>query len=462
MNTTSPNPHEDSSSHQTPLANGTPGTTPNPMPSTDREPTAVRDHAPNLHAGTGLRPGTPGEATERGGTPGEAGRGGGLRWDAGRLARVTLMRVADAGDGVMGRLVAAYGPEGALGQVRSGRLDPGFVEDLTARKGRPPDIDRILGAWRARLPAADPIADLTEGEHLGARLIVPGDLEWPTQLDDLGAERPLGLWLHGNADLRFSCLRSVAVVGSRAATPYGTHVAAELGAGLSEAGWTVISGGAYGVDAAAHRGALAGAARTVAVLACGTDIAYPAANQDLFSAIRGRGVVVSECPLGVRPTRLRFLVRNRIIAALSRGTVVVEAALRSGALNTAGHAISLRRHLAAVPGPVTSENSAGCHRLIRRAEAVCVTSARELIELVGAIGEDLAPEPRGPVLPRDALDDETRSVLEAVPARLGTGPATIAVTAGVDLLTVLRCLGALAAAGYVERVDRGWRLRRGK
>ncbi|WP_248960572.1 DNA-processing protein DprA [Sphaerisporangium perillae] len=389
----------------------------------------------------------------------DPGRRRGSRRDAGRLARVTLMRVADAGDGVMGRLVTEYGPEGALGQVRRGRLDPGFVEELSSKKNRAPDLDRRLSAWRARLPGADPVADLTEGERMRARLIVPGDLEWPTQLDDLGPDRPLGLWLHGDADLRFSCLRSVAVVGSRAATPYGGHVAAEFGAGLAEGGWTVISGGAYGVDAAAHRGALAGSAPTIAVLACGIDIAYPAGNHDLFAAIRRNGVIVSECPLAVRPTRPRFLVRNRVIAALSRGTVVVEAALRSGALNTASHAVALRRHLAAVPGPVTSENSAGCHRLIRRAEAVCVTSVRDVIELVGAMGDDLAPEPRGPVLPRDALDDETRSVLEAVPARIGTGPATIAVAAGVDLMTVLRCLGALAAAGYVERVDRGWRLR---
>lgn len=402
-------------------------------------------------------PGGIGDSVRSGGIGGPDGAD--LRVDPGRLARATLMRVADAGDGVMGRLVAGYGPEGALGQVRRGHLDPDFVNELTHGKGRPPDLDRILAAWRARLAAADPVGDLTEGDRLGARLVVPGDLEWPTQLDDLGAESPLGLWLHGDADLRFSCLRSVAVVGSRAATPYGAHVAAELGVGLSDAGWTVVSGGAYGVDAAAHRGALAGAAQTVAVLACGTDIAYPTANQDLFAAIRSRGLIVSESPLGVRPTRPRFLVRNRVIAALTRCTVVVEAAVRSGALNTAGHAVSLRRHLAAIPGPVTSENSAGCHRLIRSAAAVCVTSAREVIELAGALGDDLAPESRGPVLPRDELDDETRSVLEAVPARLGAGPATIAVDAGVDLMTVMKCLGALAAAGYVERLDRGWRLR---
>jgi DNA processing protein len=140
--------------------------------------------------------------------------------------------------------------------------------------------------------------------------------------------------------------------------------------------------------------------------------------------------------------------------------VVVEAAVRSGALNTACHASALRRHLAAVPGPVTSENSVGCHRLIRRAEAVCVTTTREVIELMAAIGDDLSPEPRAPVLPRDRLDAGSRSVLEAVPARSGAGPATIAVSAGVDLMTALSHLGALAAAGYVERTDLGWRLRR--
>jgi DNA processing protein len=382
------------------------------------------------------------------------------------------MRLTEPGDAVMGRLVASYGPEAAIGQIRDGALDPEFTRwfvsshrrgsgesqggQLTAR------LDRMLASWSARLETADPAKDLAEGEWGGARLVVPGDPGWPTQLDDLGDSRPHALWLHGEADLRFSCLRSVAVVGSRAATPYGTHVAAEFGAGLGERQWTVISGGAYGVDGAAHRGALAGETPTVAVLACGTDVAYPSAHHQLFAAVRSQGLLVSECPMGAHPTRPRFLVRNRIIAALSRGTVVIEAAVRSGALNTAGHAIALNRHLAAVPGPVTSENSAGCHRLIRQGAAACVTTPEEMIELVGAMGADLVPEPHGPVLPRDQLDPETRRVLEAMPARAGAGPATIAADAGVDLETVLSCLGGLAAAGYVERGSRGWRLRPGR
>ncbi|WP_343950517.1 DNA-processing protein DprA [Nonomuraea longicatena] len=320
-------------------------------------------------------------------------------------------------------------------------------------------MGKRLAAWQARIGAVRPEADLEAAARLGVRLLVPGVTEWPTQLDQLGYSAPIGLWACGDADLRNACLRSVGVVGSRAATAYGTHVAGEFGAGLSEAGWTVVSGGAYGIDAAAHRGALAADSPTVAVLACGVDVCYPSAHEDLFALIRSQGVLISECPPGVHPTRARFLIRNRLIAALSRGTLVVEAALRSGALNTAGHAVALRRHLAAIPGPVTSETSAGCHRLLRERKAVCVTTPDELIDLVGLIGDDLAPAPRGPVLPRDTLSPTARSVLDAVPSRQGAGPATIAVAAGVDLATAVSALGALAAAGFIDRTPKGWRLR---
>ncbi|MEU4829273.1 DNA-processing protein DprA [Streptosporangium sp. NPDC023615] len=425
-----------------------------------------------------------------------------------RLARLVLMRLAEPGDAAMGALVASRGPEGAVALVGEGAVDaelahrlidgaphphdpeagsrgnePSRQDTRASRQGMRPSsasagggggsgpgrdgrfaaraarLDRTITSWAARLRTADPERDLAEGERIGARLVIPGDAEWPTQLDDLGAFRPYALWVYGDADLRFSCLRSVAVVGSRAATPYGAHVASEFGAGLSEKGVGVVSGGAHGIDGAAHRGALACEAPTVAVLACGADVAYPSAHQQLFAAIRARGVLVSESPLGAHPTRPRFLVRNRLIAALSRGTVIVEAAVRSGALNTAGHAVALNRHLAAVPGPVTSEASIGCHRLIRQGRATCVTGPEEVIELIGAMGTDLAPEPRGPVLPRDGLDPESRRVVEVMPTRVGVGPATIAVAAGVDLDTALSCLGGLAAAGYVERVSRGWRLR---
>lgn len=320
-------------------------------------------------------------------------------------------------------------------------------------------LEQRLSAWRARLLTADAAADLAAGEAHGARLVLPGDMEWPTQLDDLGETRPLGLWVHGSADLRFSCLRSVAMVGARAATAYGVHVATSVATELSAAGWAIVSGGAYGVDGAAHRGALAGESPTIVVLACGVDFCYPKGHHDLFAVVREQGALISECPPGVHPTRARFLVRNRVIAALSRGTVVVEAALRSGALNTANHALTLRRYLGAVPGPVTSECSAGCHQLLRQGKAVCVTNAEEVIDLMGAIGDDLAPQRRGPVLPRDALSPTTRAVLDAVPSRGGAETATIAVAAGVAMDTALSCLGALAAAGYIQRCPRGWRTR---
>ncbi|MFI6709744.1 DNA-processing protein DprA [Nonomuraea sp. NPDC050478] len=367
-------------------------------------------------------------------------------------ARAALMRAADAGDTVMGALVSHLGAVQALQAVRERAAPPGFAlaEELAGR----------FQSWHARLAACDPAADLEAGERAGARLVIPGDAEWPTQLDALGSGRPLGLWLHGTADLRFSCLRSVAVVGARAATSYGVHVAAQFGIGLSEAGWTVVSGGAFGVDGAAHRGALAAGGPTVVVLACGVDYCYPAEHRSLFAGARDRGVLVSECPPGVRPTRSRFLIRNRVIAALSRGTLVVEAALRSGALNTAGHALTLDRHLGAVPGPITSALSDGCHRLLRERKAVCVTTPEEMIELVGVMGDDLAPALRAPALPRDSLPEQTKRVLDAVPARISAGPATIAVTAGVDLNTALSALGSLAATGYIERTAGGWRARR--
>lgn len=374
-------------------------------------------------------------------------------------ARAVLMRTADAGDALMGRLVARYGAIGAVEAVRARALPSEFVA-REAQRDRAIKLDQRLSTWHARLVAAQPAADLAAGEEARARLVVPGDPEWPSQLDQLGPGSPLGLWVHGSADLRFSCLRSVAVVGARAATSYGAHVAAEFGLGFSEAGWTVISGGAYGVDGAAHRGALAAESPTVVVLACGVDIAYPSGHVELFAAARRQGVVISECPPGVHPTRARFLVRNRLIAALSRGTVVVEAAVRSGALNTAGHALQLNRHLAAVPGPVTSAMSAGCHRLLRERKAVCVTTPEEMIDLMGVIGEDVAATPRSPAVPRDALNEVTRKVLDAVPTRGGAGPASIALSAGVPLDTALSALGGLAAAGYVERVEKGWRVRR--
>jgi DNA processing protein len=230
-----------------------------------------------------------------------------------------------------------------------------------------------------------------------------------------------------------------------------------MAAVLVERGLSVISGGAYGIDAHAHRGALAGDGLTVAVLAGGLQYCYPRGHADLFGVIATEGLLVSECPPDQAPTRPGFLVRNRLIAALSRGTVVIEAALRSGALNTARHARELGRPVMAVPGPVTSEQSAGCHELIRDYGAMCVTRAADVIEHLDPSGDDGGYGPqRGAAIARDHLDPVSTAVLEQVPVRGGRGPASIAIRAGVDLDTAVRTLGLLAAAGYVQRHERGW------
>lgn len=364
-----------------------------------------------------------------------------------QMARLLLSRVAEPADTALAHAIATLGPNETVARLRAGTL---------AHRG--------LVNLRARLAVASPERDLAAGASFGARFIIPGDDEWPEQLDDLahadGGEAgvPLGLWLRGPGNLRELCGRSVAVVGSRASTAYGEYVAGELGIGLAERMWTVVSGGAYGIDGTAHRGALAGNGSTIAVLACGVDIAYPRGHSALIDEIAQTGLVVSEWPPGCAPMRYRFLVRNRVIAALTAGTVVVEAQLRSGALSTANRARALDRYVMAVPGPVTSTMSAGTNQLLRQPDVHCVTGVGDVVELVGAMGTDLAPQLALPSDPRDDLDETSRRVLDAVPVRRAAGPASIAVTAGIAPAYVLRALGGLAARGFVERVDAGWRL----
>jgi DNA processing protein len=372
-----------------------------------------------------------------------------------REARALLTCLAEPGDRLLGELLRGNEPAAVVAAIMAGRL-PASMN----RPDRDPGaVTRGLRRWAARAAATPDGPGLAAWQRRGVRLACPGDPEWPTQLDVLGDAGPYALWLRGSADLRFGCLRSVAVVGSRAATGYGTHVAAEVAATLGEHGYAVVSGGAYGIDGAAHRGVLATEGRTFAVLASGIDRPYPEGHARLFDDVAAHGALVSEWPPGRRPSRHGFLVRNRVIAALTRGTVVIEAGLRSGALSTARHARDLCRPLMAVPGPVTSAASAGCHEIIRNWGAVCVTGGEDVLDCVGVAGEHTAAPRHGPVLPRDDLDPQQALVLDAVPARGGAGPATIAAAAGVDTDTAIRCLGALAAGGFVTRCDRGWTTR---
>jgi DNA processing protein len=366
-----------------------------------------------------------------------------------RLARVALGRLGEPGDPRITRKVQQ------LGAVR-------LYHELC---NDDPRLDLAADA-AARREGLDPADELERAARQGIRFVIPGDPEWPGGLDDLDLVQdlhrrggaPLGLWLRGPLRLDELCRRSMAVVGSRSATTYGASVAGQLGADLAGVGVSVVSGAAYGIDQAAHRGALSGGGPTVAVLACGVDRAYPSAHRQLLDYVAETGLVVSEAPPGSAPTRLRFLSRNRLIAALTVGTVVVEAAVRSGALNTASWAGLLNRLVMGVPGPVTSAPSEGVHELIRSGAATLVTRGTDVLELVSPIGSHALTLVRGPERPADRLPEVDRQVLDSVPVVAAVPAASIARTAGLAEPTVRAALERLRTAGLVERGRSGWRL----
>lgn len=357
--------------------------------------------------------------------------------DEDRLARVALSFLAEPKHSTVCAELAGSGAVATLASIRRGRLST--QEDLTVRLG---GLD-----LRALVAAVD---------RSGARVVVPDDDDWPSALDRL-AEPPYCLYVRGAADLAQVADRAVAVVGSRAATEYGEAVARDLAEGLAARGWAVVSGMAYGVDVAAHRGALASEGVTVAVLACGVDRAYPSAHRRVIEAVAETGAVVSEVPPGAVPFPSRFIARNRIIAALGRATVVVEASLRSGSRSTASEALRLHRPVGAVPGPVTSMMSAGCHALVRSGSAVVVTDVAEVLELAAPIGEGLLDPRVGASRDTDVLGPAERAVLAALPLRGAAVPAAVAVAAGVSEPAVRSALGVLDALGFVVRAGEGWR-----
>ncbi|MEJ5945348.1 DNA-processing protein DprA [Pseudokineococcus basanitobsidens] len=387
-----------------------------------------------------------------------------------RWARAAWSRLAEPGDAVAAALRTALGPVGALALVLAGGADDAVpaLERATASPRARAALRTGLERWRTRLPGLDPRRDADVVARLGGRVVVPGDDEWPRRLGDLGDACPPCLWVRGAGRLGPLVERSAALVGSRAASAYGEHVAGELAAGLAEQHVTVVSGGAFGIDAAAHRAALAVGGATVAVLACGVDRAYPVAHEPLLARIAAEHVVVSEQPPGSAPTRWRFLERNRLVAAGSGAVVVVEAAWRSGALSTATRAAALLRPLGAVPGPVTSSTSAGCHRIMRELQATCVTEAADVVELVDAA--DGAARPRGGPAdpprhrPLEGLEGDDLRVADALPVRRGAPAASVARAAGLTEREVVAALGRLSLSGHADQVgadERGSLWRRG-
>ena len=396
------------------------------------------------------------------------------------LARAYLSRVAEPANVAVWALVHSCGPIVAAAAIRDGSA-PRAVADAT----------------EARRTSIDPHADLDAAERCGARLVVPESNDWPhfalsalerTGLALLAADArgeprrradagepipPLALWVRGAGELESVGVRAAAFVGSRAATPYGEQIAAELAFGVARRGVAVVSGGAYGIDAAAHRAALSADGQTVLISAGGLDRPYPPGNAGLYERVADAGMLISESPPGCAPQRHRFLSRNRLIAALSTATVVVEAAHRSGAANTAAHCVTLGRPVMAVPGPVTSPMSAGCHALIRRehAPALLVSSVDDVLAVVGPVGDGLTPAGVAPhgeqsvassatsvrdVL--DALDATSRRVFDGLPARRYARPEEIALRCGTTALDVIRSLPALDLAGLLESSDGGYRI----
>ena len=361
-----------------------------------------------------------------------------------RDARMALCCAVEPGNLAMTAAVAEHGAAAVFAGLRG-------------------SASRSRWARRAQTLDLKLVGRATERNRL--RFLIPGDDEWPAALGDLATADsvqemggpPFGLWVKGEAVLAETSVRGVAIVGSRAATPYGQSVASDLAAGLGGCGISVVSGGAYGIDAAAHSGALATEAPTVAVMAGGLDKPYPPGNATLLQRVAGQGLVISELPPGEHPTRARFLARNRLIAALCPATIIVEAAWRSGARNTVSWASACGRVVLAVPGPVHSATSTTPHRLIRDAEAVLCTGVADVLELVGPLGR--RPPSRPDQHRRlDALSADELAVYEAFPSRGELDAGEVALRAGLGLGSCLAILDRISDSGLIESSSSGWRL----
>lgn len=358
-----------------------------------------------------------------------------------RAALILLAHAVEPGDPIVGRLLADAGAVEVLARIRGGRSGLRHEEGL-----------------QARLHGTSADAAVERAAGLGATIVTRVDRGWPSQLSALGSQAPVALWVAGAANLRLLALRSVAMVGARACTPYGEELAHQWSAELADRSWTVVSGAAFGIDAAAHRGALAAEGATVAVLAGGVDEPYPRAHAGLLARIQDEGLVVSESPPGERVRRQRFLARNRLIAALTRATVVIEAADRSGTTATARVAATLTRPVLAVPGPVTSPASAGCHRMIRDGDALLAGCLDDVLAALDLTAVTSPGQRSMAARSRDALAPRERQVLDALPARGVVGLERVVAAACLAPTDALAALGLLVAAGWVEEASDGWRL----
>lgn len=379
-------------------------------------------------------------------------------------ARVVWSVLAEPGDGTAGQLVKDLGAAASLELVYRARStssstelrhDAAGVRDAVAAAYRTRGLEPPAGVhagflrWQPRMDPKLIASVFSMAAASAAELLTPDDPQWSRGLVDLGPHAPLLLWALGDVELLRDYDTSVAMVGTRAATGYGNHVATEFASGLADRGWTVVSGGAYGIDAASHRAALAAKGLTIAVMAGGLHSFYPVGNSELIARVAREGLVVAEVPFGTPPTPFRFLARNRMIAAMTSAVVVVEAGSRSGSINTANHAFDLERPIGVVPGPITSPSSAGCHEILKNRPSEVVTSVDDIVHL--AKGSISAPEPLA-----DPEDPRYTRVLTALSARNARSVAAIAQKSGMGEGETAGLLGVLLLDGMVRKTEGGW------
>ena len=347
-----------------------------------------------------------------------------------RQARLVISIAGEPGDERVGQAVAEFGAADAVE-----RWESGYGADAMCKS-----IDRVLNS---------PLVEqaVKSLNSVRGRFITPTDNEWPDSLDDLDTAAPVGLWCTGGGSLSDISSQALAVVGARSATAYGERMAYEIGMQGAKENVGIISGAAYGIDAAAHRGSLAGQGKTVAVLACGVDVAYPVSHRGLLSTITDSGVVVSEAPPGAKPHKYRFLIRNRLIAALSQSTVVVEAALRSGSLSTSNWAHVLNRQIWGIPGPITSATSAGVHAAIRDKMMDIATSVEEIFQ------DFKSP---APAMQLGLLDRAIVGILSGGPR--STHELALHFGAEIDFHDLQAALSLLEIRKLISLTNQGWKL----
>ncbi|GAA4925369.1 DNA-processing protein DprA [Nesterenkonia rhizosphaerae] len=451
-----------------------------------------------------------------------------------RCCRAELSRLIEPGDLLGAVMVQELGPEHAHRLVTAGtnasateQQRVGEAAEAAGLGPRQRQLHTALQRWRVRLGQLHGDKDLRSLDSLGGGLLIPEDCAWPETLRDLRTTAPIGLWFrashsaqHGPGPYEVAAARipargrSIALVGSREMTDYGARAAAEISEELAAHQVCVVSGGAYGIDAAAHRGALRpiqralsehpaeseagtdtvpGPAATIAVMAGGLDSLYPAGNEQLLKNVAAYGLLLSELPPGSSPQRHRFLHRNRLIAALSEATVVLEARSRSGALSTANHALALDRPVGVLPGSIYSASSAGCHQLLQHSPAQLITDTADVLQLVVGrsapeqdtaaaevtvpIGELAAHDRRGQqnavregtgrqdtvregAARLDGLSEVDKRLYDALPVRKLTTVSRLAAVAGLPVPHVLAGLSRLQRLGLARRDNDQWAIAR--